>query len=801
MTTTTTTSDSASSEDKTETASVTSNASGATRNESVDKLLRALKELNDFKVKAQDTIRGLQGKLKEAITENDKLIKEKSSEKEVLDKDKEKMKKEHEKEVGKLQKEIEKMKEEYEEQISSINDNLEMVTLDREIAEEKAESLEQELEKLKGQINIMEMSTSNNKQESSSTDNSSDKVNEEEFLSLMDQNDKLKEALLKLRDFSLAEKQEKDKRIKDLERENKQIIQLQDKITKLENELTVSCKTIEELSEAVDASTEAEQIAEQLTSKNLALEEQISELQSTVEELEDLRDIAEEIEENQNAAEKKLRSELYAKEIEILDQATVISNLKNLLSEKDRMGDQFRSLVKSLQDQLNILKAKEEESLSQANELSNQSHHLLSENIQLQSKILKASSLSIDRELSNLSLSQSDTLVNFVKDYLPKAAFSLDLDSISVHLFFKRLIFKCNLICQNIEKYQLSQSSFTSDEIEYFWSMKYSFENLIGFCKDLDLLMETTDVDNYIKLGSLNLELLPLESKLDVVIHLLKEEELTTSFPIEDINNTLVSKINNIHNIYINSNDISVSILLQRKLQPLLYRCNLLLLEERKIQNLLTERSNSKTILLSIPTVNTIRRCVEFMKKISTTLVEYQPVEGEISNISETLHGINQILDQSIHIFKQIYSNLIDSLQDTRDANSNTILDILNNVLVNKLELDIDWNWLDKLFSAIHNNLKDTSDKLLNSSIPVVSIVDKSKKSPYLLRAEFTKSTLSDAVNLKSHLEEKNQEILEQKKLLQMKANEIQELQWKEQALDKKIEKFLKNVNYFTIFQ
>jgi dynactin 1 len=48
-------------------------------------------------------------------------------------------------------------------------------------------------------------------------------------LALLEQNEKLKEALMKLRDLSLQEKQEKEKRIKELERENKTIPSLQGK--------------------------------------------------------------------------------------------------------------------------------------------------------------------------------------------------------------------------------------------------------------------------------------------------------------------------------------------------------------------------------------------------------------------------------------------------------------------------------------------------------------------------------------------------------------------------------------------
>lgn len=40
---------------------------------------------------------------------------------------------------------------------------------------------------------------------------------------LAEQNEKLKEALMKLRDLSVGEKQEREKRIKELERENKRL--------------------------------------------------------------------------------------------------------------------------------------------------------------------------------------------------------------------------------------------------------------------------------------------------------------------------------------------------------------------------------------------------------------------------------------------------------------------------------------------------------------------------------------------------------------------------------------------------
>jgi predicted transcriptional regulator len=66
--------------------------------------------------------------------------------------------------------------------------------------------------------------------------------------------------------------------------------------------------------------------------------------------------------------------------------------------------------------------------------------------------------------------------------------------------------------------------------------------------------------------------------------------------------------------------------------------------------------------------------------------------------------------------------------------------------------------------------------------------------SPYAVRAEATRAEIGNIGNLRAKIEEKQQEILEQKKLLQQKEAELQDAIWKEQALNKKIDKLQKNV-------
>ena len=72
------------------------------------------------------------------------------------------------------------------------------MTLDREIAEEKCEGLELELEQIKGKLSIMEVDKSSSPREKASPKASSS----EETKAIIEQNEKLKEAIMKLRDLT-----------------------------------------------------------------------------------------------------------------------------------------------------------------------------------------------------------------------------------------------------------------------------------------------------------------------------------------------------------------------------------------------------------------------------------------------------------------------------------------------------------------------------------------------------------------------------------------------------------------------
>jgi hypothetical protein len=161
-----------------------------------------------------------------------------------------------------------------------------------------------------------------------------------------------------------------------------------------------------------------------------------------------------------------------AKEIEILDQAGVISNLKRKIEDGERTIEQFRIVVRNQQDQLSLLKQKESDTLSHATELNTQSQQLLNMNLQLQSKILKSTSIAIDQEIGKLNLSQAEIRFAFIKDFLPGNTLQADLESVSFLLLMKRFSTKSDIITKHIQHFQLAQQKsedkYSPDELAFY---------------------------------------------------------------------------------------------------------------------------------------------------------------------------------------------------------------------------------------------------------------------------------------------------------------------------------------------
>lgn len=240
---------------------------------------------------------------------------------------------------------------------------LEMATLDREMAEERCEVLQLELDSLK------------ERQEELVTENDYLKSENEEFirgagvgeggqrtagsLQLERQNERLKEALVRLRDITGKREGELKDEISALTEEIDQLTVIKgmpfleythiDQFDVVTKRLAQSEALIEDLKQQLDTALSAEDLLEELTVRNLSLTERIDDMRTTIEDLESLRELNDELEENHLAQERELREELEFKDTLIREQSKRIQTAEETNLDYESTIMRFRELVLSLQ--------------------------------------------------------------------------------------------------------------------------------------------------------------------------------------------------------------------------------------------------------------------------------------------------------------------------------------------------------------------------------------------------------------------------------------------------------------------
>nr|CAH7755036.1 unnamed protein product [Callosobruchus chinensis] len=206
-------------------------------------------------------------------------------------------------------------KEAHAEEVADLAEAVEMATLDKEMAEEKAESLQLELEMCKERLEEVTLDLEILKAEmqekgGSAASSGEGQVSAYEMKQLQQQNARLRETLVRLRDLSAHDKHEYQKLLKDVDQKKSEITELGKTKEKLSARVEEMEQQIADLQEQVDAALGAEEMVVILGEQKLTLEEKVAQLQDEVAELEALQDMNDQLVESNAELEADLREEL-----------------------------------------------------------------------------------------------------------------------------------------------------------------------------------------------------------------------------------------------------------------------------------------------------------------------------------------------------------------------------------------------------------------------------------------------------------------------------------------------------------
>jgi len=218
--------------------------------------------------------------------------------------------------TSKLERSIEKLETDTEElngMVESLTLDKEQFSLDKEIAEERVQEMEIEIEQLK--LDVLEAK----RQPKNGQD-----------VDLVEENEKLREALKRLYSATGTEKTELTKQVRSLTKQTEVLTASCVEVETLRERKKILEGQVEELKSMLDASESYETMVEELSEQNLELSDQNAELKLANEELEELKLLSEELDQQHKDEERQMEEQVQA----LSTQVEIARNETRRLAEK-----------------------------------------------------------------------------------------------------------------------------------------------------------------------------------------------------------------------------------------------------------------------------------------------------------------------------------------------------------------------------------------------------------------------------------------------------------------------------------
>ncbi|XP_019625967.1 PREDICTED: dynactin subunit 1-like isoform X19 [Branchiostoma belcheri] len=482
-----------------------------------------LKEFEKSKIEIQK-LQEFKSKMQEAKNDLEKQLKEAKKEaKEALD-----------------------AKEQFEEEMKDVTETIEIATLDKEMAEEKCEAQQMEIDQLKEKLDEAQTDLELLKNEIA-TSGTEGAATSFQVKQMEEQNNRLRDALVKMRDLSQSEKQENQKLQKEIDKSNSQLKTLSQQKEKLSKAVEEAEATVDELKEQVDAALGAEEMVEHLTERNLQQEERIQELEEQVGDLEAMHEMDEEMQESARDNEIEMREEIDMANSKVREFQRKLEASQEMIADLQQTITKYRDLTTQLRE-------KNEDLAEQTAEMGKQEPTTPVETFDFKTKFaeVKAHAKQIDMELRKLEVQQANQHVNLLCAFMPDNFHRRggDHDCIQVLLLIPRMVCKAQLLADQVrdKQFEIPQGgldraqvvrSHVGEQLGFANHLIYSLAIFQSILHKYDKALNSCSVELYMKVGTLYPEMAQHERALDHLIDLLKKDQLDETVSMEALNKAI----------------------------------------------------------------------------------------------------------------------------------------------------------------------------------------------------------------------------------------------------------------------
>ncbi|XP_057658950.1 dynactin subunit 1-like isoform X2 [Diorhabda carinulata] len=703
-------------------------------------------------------------------------------------------------------KEAVEAKEAHAEEVADLAEAVEMATLDKEMAEEKAETLQLELEVCKEKLEEvtldLEILKAEMQEKGANFSTTEDQMSAYEVKQLQQQNARLRETLVRLRDLSAHEKHEYQKLLKDIDQKKSEITELGKTKEKLSTRVEEMEQQISDLQEQVDAALGAEEMVVILSDQKLTLEEKVAQLQEEVIELEALQDMNDQLVESNAELEADLREELDMAQAATREALRDRDAALETIADREQTISKFRNLVHQLQEQSLDLQHRLETETSKP-------VSALPEIIDFKKMFTetKAHIKAIDLELRRIDIHQLQQHIKFLSAYMPDSFMTRggDHDAVLVILLIPRLIQKLEIILGQVkDKFRGIDKIDKNAVLKGHSVNQYTFKCKIGFyIYALQIILHqyfhvlnTCKPDVLLKAGAAYPEMAAQEKLVDDYIELLKRDQLDENVSTETLEKC-VNYFNTLFPVLFGA-DIKLN-----HMQLLIdnVKCLTSIVDgfvvDSTVIKCLMESTKGDMELLVQHIVTASDSLQQQLKLIKRRL----PLDTNISNL-----GLNKEVQENMYQCYQHASKISKTLNDIVKSTVQTILtsgeseklvpqDKVKDIAINASEKFYEQDDLGPVQSLknslnfILTQITQLAQYLHDNEYEITTANKNEEKvtSPIRIRAESVKKELEQTKTLTSKLENKESDIKELKRMLKEKQELYSEMTIRKELAEKKL--------------
>ncbi|KAJ5129777.1 uncharacterized protein N7515_005816 [Penicillium bovifimosum] len=390
---------------------------------------------------------------------------------------------------------------------------LEMATLDREMAEETAEAFKHECAALRlklDEVNL-EVEVLREENEEYSQETTPEDRTTHGWLQMEKTNERLREALIRLRDMTQQQESDLKAQIKELEEDLEEYAAVKSDYEAAKERLLVAETNVDELKQQLETALGAEEMIEELADKNMRYQDEINELKAAIEDLESLKDISDEMEYTHIETEKQLQEELEYRETVFNEQCRKIVQQDEVIEDLEYTLTRFRDLVTSLQGDLDDMRTNKQVSEAETTETAMRHRQMQDLTMKLQANQSKALAKSIDVELSRMEAEENaqhlsmrvgfkaNVMSSTLQEKGSEHSMSSNEELFQVHVVLEYLMWISN-ICDRFVNY------ITACSPEQFGNIKVAMFEMEPVERTLNFWIEPLKKDE-VNLGKLAVEL------------------------------------------------------------------------------------------------------------------------------------------------------------------------------------------------------------------------------------------------------------------------------------------------------